>query len=130
MGMNHTRLILVGGLVLLYGCASAKDDGDTVGDASTTGAAPSSACYVALQYRCKEYPEATPEQVTNLRVECQAEKGQLSQNPGTCPSASFLGKCTVGTGKGREINRAYYPADVENAKAQCAQANGVWSTTF
>lgn len=50
------------------------------------------------------------------------------------PSADvseFQGKCTIGTGKGREVKRVYTGADVAYEQDFCVNtAMGVWSTTF
>lgn len=110
---------------------------DAAADAATTDAASSDAavgsslaCYIAGQMRCKEFPQATADQEANLPVECSSDSGKLT-SPAACPNAGFVGKCTVGTGVGREVRRWYTGADVVYQQDFCVTtAMGLWSTTF
>jgi len=100
---------------------------------SRTAAPPPSqsiACHVATQQRCKEFPSATTEQLTNLPVECSSVSGLLSK-PANCPTSTFVGKCTMGSGTAIEIKRVYKGVDAAYEKDFCENtAHGAWSTAF
>jgi hypothetical protein len=105
---------------------SSKSPDAATGDAG----AGSIACYIAGQFRCKEYPEATNDELNNLPIECSSTSGVLT-SPANCPMAGFQGKCTMGTGVGREVKRVYTGADLAYEQDFCVNtAMGVWSTTF
>ena len=111
-----------------------KPDAATTGDAAKTDAGggddggAGTACYIAPQFRCHEYPQPTGDQVQNLAVECSSDSGDLGPS---CPTAGFVGSCTLGTGAGREVTRWYTGADAAYEQDFCVNtAHGVWSTTF
>jgi hypothetical protein len=104
--------------------ASTSDAG---GDAALGGAL---ACYVADQFICDEYPDPTPAQISDVPVACSSRSGVLSSPP-ACPSAGFVGKCTIGAGQGIYVQRFYTGADAAYAQDFCVNtAMGTWSTTF
>ncbi len=108
------------------GDSAAGGGSDAGGDAG----ADSIACYVASQFLCHEYPQATADQKTNLPVECSSDSGDLT-TPAACPTANFGGKCTVGTGEGRDVKRFYTGSDLAYDQDFCVNtAMGVWSTQF
>jgi hypothetical protein len=90
------------------------------------------ACSAPDQDRCREVAQPTPEQRAAITVECGSGSGKLS-SPASCPTAGFIGKCTVpATAKdGPEIRRWYKADDAAYQKDFCVStAKGVWSTTF
>lgn len=141
--MNLRKPLLAALLVLAVPACHPGDDPGGKPDAAATadgGAGPTSdagsgidagggtACYIAAQQRCHEFPEPTGDQLQNLSVECSSDSGDLGA---ACPTASFVGKCTVGTGAGREVTRWYTGADASYEQDFCVNtAKGVWSTTF
>src|SRR5690242_13169989 len=91
------------------GDASSPLGSDAGGGGGESDAGGGTACYIAGQQRCHEFPEPTGDQVQNLSVECSSTSGDLAA---TCPTAGYLGKCTLGgTGAGREVTRWYTGAD-------------------
>jgi hypothetical protein len=135
--LSRASLLVTGFSLVLLACSS-KDDPKAKADAAapgsdaaaTDGGASSIACYIADQFRCKEFAEATDDQRANLPVECSSTSGVLS-SPANCPKEQYAGKCTLGTGKGQEIRRVYTGADVAYEADFCVNtALGVWSTAF
>ncbi len=97
---------------------------------SDVKAGSSIACYIATQFRCTDYPNATAAQLsTDVPTMCSSVSGVLSQ-PAACPTASFGGKCTRPASEGY-IERFYTGADLAYARDFCVNtALGTWSTTF
>ncbi len=88
------------------------------------------ACYVADQFKCDEYPNATTMQHENSAIACSSLSGMLSE-PAACPTAEFVGKCTTGTGTDTHVERFYTGVDAAYNQDFCVNtALGVWSTTF
>jgi hypothetical protein len=116
------------GLLLVLAALTACSGKDEPAKTSSS----SIACYIDVQFRCKEFPEATSDQLANLPVECSSASGALTKDPAACPKAGFLGKCTVGTsGKDKEVRRFYTGADAAYEQDFCVNtAKGVWATTF
>lgn len=110
--------------VLLTACPAKKTDPAPAGI--------SIACSVPDQDRCREIPQPTEEQRAAVTIECGSVSGKLS-SPASCPTAGFLGKCTIpATGKeGPEVKRWYKAADGAYQKSFCVDSvKGVWSTAF
>ncbi len=106
----------------------AATDGATTDAGADAASGAGTACYIAAQFRCHEFPEPTGDQAQNLAVECSSDSGDLGA---TCPMAGYLGKCTLGTGAGREIRRFYTGADAAYEQDFCVNTvMGVWTTTF
>ena len=105
----------------------------SVGDSSRSGPAATAggplACYVAVQFICDEYPDPTPAQENDVPATCSSRGGILTRPP-ACPTAAFIGKCTIGSGKGINVQRYYVGTDPAYAQAFCTTFKGVWSTTF
>lgn len=122
MASVTTLVPLALSLALLTGCPAKKAD-----------TAPASvACSIPTQDRCREIPQPTEEQRTSVATECSSASGKLS-SPASCPSAGFVGKCTVpGAGKdGAEVRRFYKADDAAYQKSFCVDTvKGAWSTTF
>ncbi|HEY8076345.1 MAG TPA: hypothetical protein VIF62_19605 [Labilithrix sp.] len=101
---------------------------DGGGAQSDSGGGGNTACYIAGQQRCHEFPQPTGTQANDLAVECSSDSGMLGAS---CPTAGFLGKCTLGSGAGREIRRFYTGADAAYQQDFCVNtAMGLWTTTF
>jgi hypothetical protein len=95
-------------------------------------AAVSIACSIPSQDRCREVPQPTAEQRAAVTVECGSASGTLS-SPATCPTARFIGKCTVPAvgNDGAEVKRWYRAEDAAYQKSFCVDTvKGVWSQTF
>ena len=113
-------------------CTPKETPVDGGGPTSDGAAGTGTACYVADQFRCKEFPTPTDDQRNNLMVECSSASGALAA---TCPMGNFKAKCTVaaaaGTRDSPEVRRWYTGRDVAYEQSFCASpAMGVWSTTF
>jgi hypothetical protein len=137
MASNH-KLFPVALFLLLAGTTggSCPNNNDPASDAATgTDAATGggTACYIANQFRCKEFPNPSDDQRNNLAVECSSDSGVLAA---TCPTANYQAKCTVppdpaNPKDGPEVRRFYTGRDVVYEQAFCADpAHGVWSTAF
>ena len=113
--------------------SGAQDTGstyDSSGPGSDATASGPLACYVADQFLCDEYPDPTPAQESDVPVACSSRSGVLTRPP-ACPTAGFVGKCTIGSGRGAYVQRFYTGADAAYAQDFCVNtAHGVWSTTF
>jgi hypothetical protein len=113
-----SKLLPLALLALLTGCPEKK--------APPAAAAASIACSMPTQDRCRELPQATAEQRTAVTTECSSVSGKLS-SPASCPTAGFVGKCTIGV----ETMRWYKADDAAYQKSFCTDsAKGVWSTAF
>ena len=111
-------------LVALTGCPAKKTEPAPAGA--------SIACSIPSQDRCREVPQPTAEQRAAVSVECESVSGKVS-SPASCPTAGFVGKCTVpAVGKdGPEVKRWYKADDAAYQKSFCVDTvKGVWSTTF
>ena len=129
-------------LVAGVGCHLTGDGTDT-SDGGVDAASPTTeagvaadggkptACYVADQFLCDEYPNPTDEQVADVPVACSSRSG-VPSTPPACPTAGFGGKCTTGgSAPGAHVQRFYTGADLPYAQDFCVNtAHGVWSTTF
>lgn len=110
-------------------CSKKSEAGAPDAGASTSA---SIACYTAEQDRCKELSAPSEAQRAALKVECSSGSGALT-SPARCPSAKFVGKCTLaGTGTdGQEIRRWYRAEDAAYQQDFCVNsARGAWSATF
>lgn len=89
------------------------------------------ACSSPQQDRCWEYSQPTAEQRAAITVECSSGSAKLS-TPAACPTAGFIGKCTIAAaGKGPEIRRWYKADDAAYQEDFCVNtAKGVWTKTF
>ncbi|MDB4937007.1 MAG: hypothetical protein JWP87_3979 [Labilithrix sp.] len=137
---NAFKLLSFALFAVLAGCSSTKDDDTTdggakdaaVADSSAVDAGGSIACSVPQQDRCHEYPAPSDDQRAAVTVECSSVSGAIS-TPATCPTAGFIGKCTIAaTGKdGPEVRRWYKADDAAYQQDFCVNtAKGVWSTVF
>jgi hypothetical protein len=112
----------------LMSCSSGSKPG---GDGGTDAAAIAPlSCYTADMFICDEYPNPTAQQDSDVPVRCSSISGVLSRPP-ACPTAGFLGKCTLGSGKGVYVQRFYTGADAAYSQDFCTNTSmGSWSTTF
>jgi hypothetical protein len=110
-----------------------KTDPSDAGTGADGAAGSGTACYIADQFRCKEFPNPSEDQRNNLAVECSSGSGVLSDK---CPTANYKAKCTVppdpnNPKDGPEVRRWYTGRDIAYEEAFCADpAHGAWSTSF
>jgi hypothetical protein len=104
---------------------------DAGGDTATLdGGGGSVSCYSAEQMRCEEAPLPSDEQRQDIPIMCSSVSGVFT-SPAACPSAGFIGKCVVGTGRGQEVRRRYTGNDATYEADFCTNtAHGTWSTVF
>jgi hypothetical protein len=117
------RLAPLALLLALTACPAKKTD---------LASASSIACSIPTQDRCREVPQPSAAQRAAVTVECSSASGKLS-SPASCPTAGFVGKCTVpavGTAAA-EVKRFYKADDAAYQKSFCVDTvKGAWSTTF
>jgi hypothetical protein len=88
------------------------------------------ACYSAVQHFCEENPAPTAAQEEALKVMCSSGSGAFAK-PAACPTAGFVGKCTVTAGTTITVRRYYPGVDAAYNQDFCVNtAHGVWSTAF
>jgi hypothetical protein len=120
---------LLGVMLGVVSCSSGSKPGGDAGGTDSAAIAPL-ACYTASMFICDEYPNPTAAQDSDVPVRCSSVSGVLSRPP-ACPTAGFLGKCTLGSGKGAYVQRFYTGADATYSQDFCVNTSlGIWSTTF
>ena len=87
----------------------------------------SASCYLDVQFICSELTHPDAMGVQNLSILCSSMSGDFAQ-PADCPHTGYEGRCTVGTGKDKQIQRFYTGADVAYSEDFCVNtAGGAWS---
>lgn len=120
-------LLLVTSTLLLAACSRTADK--LTPDAGAASGA-SLSCHIADQDRCVEAPAPTKAQEEAQTIECSSTSGVLKR-PAACPTAGFVGRCTIVESGTTTVRRWYKGADAAYQKSFCVETvKGTWSAAF
>jgi hypothetical protein len=110
--------------------SSQPQDSATSDAAEASTSCGSVSCYVAADGTCDEYPSPSPTQCADVPTACSNRGGTVAK-PAACPTAGFVGKCTITPSLGGSTYVTRFYKDAAGSESFCKSiAMGTWSTTF